>query len=47
MLAASLPEGITEAEGYAVLAAAVGAAVATWWTPANVPRYRNTPQDRA
>lgn len=44
-LAAVLPEGVTEAEFWTVLAATVGAAVATWWTPANVPVYRDTPQD--
>lgn len=44
-LAVMLPDGLTQGELYAIASAAVGAAVATWWTPPNVPRYRDTPQD--
>lgn len=46
-LAATLPGGLTVGEFWAVLAAAVGASVATWWAPPNVPNYPDTPQDTA
>lgn len=45
-LASALPSGVTAEEGWTIAAAAVGACVLTWWVPANVPRYSDTPQDR-